>query len=168
MQPCNELADFLPGFRPLVIRLANTVLLCRRHHRLVHEGRVRMALDRLGQAVFFARSGTAVASAPPLPEPTLPLPPPPPLPPGKMYNGAARLLDSAIPWEIEAAAREAVEAAPEAGESGKQGGEPGKAVEQVGRAGEHADVVDRGTGGRREDPDRRRSQDNPPPPARAA
>ncbi len=41
--------------------LANTVLLCRRHHRLVHEGRVRMALDRHGRAVFFARSGAAVA-----------------------------------------------------------------------------------------------------------
>ena len=118
--------------------LANTVLLCRRHHRLVHEGRVRMALDRLGQAVFFTRSGAAVASAPPLPEPTvpLPLPPPPPLGPGDMYNGAARLLDSAIPWEIEAAAREAVEA----GEVGEQAGEPGEAVEQAGRAGEHADV----------------------------
>ncbi len=91
--------------------LANTVLLCRRHHRLVHEGRVRMALDRAGQAVFFARSGGMVASAPPLPEPTLPLPPAPPLGPGEMYNGAARLVDSAIPWEIEAAVREAVDAA---------------------------------------------------------
>ncbi len=95
--------------------LANTVLLCRRHHRLVHEGRVRMALDRRGQAVFFTRTGAAVASAPPLPEPKLPVPPPPPLAPGEMYNGAARLVDSAIPWEIEAAAREAVEAAGEAG-----------------------------------------------------
>ena len=138
-----------------MLRLANTVLLCRRHHRLVHEGRVRMALDRLGQAVFFARNGAAVASAPPLPEtklPLPPLPPPPPLPPGEMYNGAARLLDSAIPWEIEAAAREAVEAAPEAGESGKQAGEPDEAVEQAGRA-------DRRT-------DRRREAT--PPPAQAA
>ena len=135
-----------------MLRLANTVLLCRRHHRLAHEGRVRMALDRHGQAVFFARSGAAVASAPPLPEPTLPLPSPPPLAPGEMYNGAARLLDSAIPWEIEAAAREAVEAAPEAGESGKQAGEPDEAVEQAGRA-------DRRT-------DRRREAT--PPPAQAA
>ena len=96
--------------------LANTVLLCRRHHRLVHEGRVRMALDRQGQAVFFARSGGMVASAPSLPEPKLPLPPPPPLGPGEMYNGAARTVDSAIPWEIEAAVREAVDAAWEADE----------------------------------------------------
>jgi len=87
------------------------VLLCRRHHRLVHEGRVRMALDRAGRAVFLARNGGMVASAPPLPEPTLPLPPAPPLGPGEMYNGAARLVDSAIPWEIEAAVREAEEQA---------------------------------------------------------
>ena len=40
-----------------------------------------------------------------------PLPPAPPLPPGELYNGAARLVDSAIPWELEAAAREAVEEA---------------------------------------------------------
>ena len=91
--------------------LANTVLLCRRHHRLVHEGRVRMALDRAGQAVFFARRGGMLASAPPLPEPKLPLPPAPALAPGEMYNGAARSVDSAIPWEIEAAVREAVDAA---------------------------------------------------------
>jgi len=97
-----------------VLCLANTVLLCRRHHRLVHEGRVRMALDRAGQAVFFARSGGMLASAPPLPEPTPPLPPAPPLGPGEMYNGAARTVDSAIPWEIEAAVREAVDAAGEA------------------------------------------------------
>ena len=137
-----------------------------------------MALDRRGRAVFFARSGAAVASAPPLPETKLPLPPlpsPPPLPPGEMYNGAARLLDSAIPWEIEAAAREAVEAGEvgEAGrEPGKAGGEPGEAVERAGRA----DDADLGTGSRREvldcrrreDPDRRRRKDTPPPPAQAA
>ena len=111
--------------------LANTVLLCRRHHRVVHEGRVRMALSRAGQAVFFTRKGKMIASAPPtrvtkerlpeslpesLPEP---LPPPPPLPPGELSNGAARFVDAAIPWELEAAAREAVEEALEgAGESG--------------------------------------------------
>ena len=46
--------------------LANTVLLCRRHHRVVHEGRTRMSLNRVGQAVFFTRKGTMIASAPPL------------------------------------------------------------------------------------------------------
>jgi len=92
------------------------VLLCRRHHRLVHEGRVRMAPDRAGQAVFFARSRGMVARAPPLPEPTLPLPPAPPLGPGDVYNGAARPAAPAIPWEIEAAVRDAVDAAWEADE----------------------------------------------------
>ena len=94
--------------------LANTVLLCRRHHRVVHEGRTRMALNREGQAVFFTRKGKMIASAPPMTRPgqlLQPLPPAPPLPPGELYNGAARLVDSAIPWELEAAAREAVEEA---------------------------------------------------------
>ena len=95
--------------------LANTVLLCRRHHRVVHEGRTRMSLNRLGQAVFFTKKGKMIASAPRMVRPgqplLQPLPPPPPLPPGELYNGAARLVDSAIPWELEAAAREAVEEA---------------------------------------------------------
>ncbi len=94
--------------------LANTVLLCRRHHRLVHEGGVRMALDAKGQAVFFTRGGKMLASVPPSVRElklTPNLPPAPPLRPGQMYNGAARLANGAVPWEIEAAAREAVEEA---------------------------------------------------------
>ncbi len=94
--------------------LANTVLLCRRHHRLVHEGGVRMALDAKGQAVFFTRDGKMLASVPPSakePKLTPNLPPAPSLRPGQMYNGAARLANGAVPWEIEAAAREAVEEA---------------------------------------------------------
>ncbi len=93
--------------------LANTVLLCRRHHRLVHEGRVRMALDAKGQAVFFTRGGKMLGSVPPPvnePKLTPALPPAPPLRPGQMYNGAARLAAGAVPWEVEAAAREAIEA----------------------------------------------------------
>ncbi len=94
--------------------LANTVLLCRRHHRLVHEGGVRMALDAKGQAVFFTRGGKMLGSVPPPVRElklTPNLPPAPPLRPGQMYNGAARLANGAVPWEIEAAAREAVEEA---------------------------------------------------------
>ncbi len=94
--------------------LANTVLLCRRHHRLVHEGGVRMALDAKGQALFFTPGGKMLASVPPpVNEPRLTpnLPPAPPLRPGQMYNGAARLAHGAVPWAIEAAAREAVEEA---------------------------------------------------------
>ena len=78
--------------------LANTVLLCRRHHRVVHEGRTRMSLNREGQAVFFTKNGKMIASAPPMRrpgQPRQPLPPAPPLPPGELYNGAARLVDSA-------------------------------------------------------------------------
>ena len=59
-----------------------------------------------------------IASAPPMRRPgqrLSPLPTPPPLPPGELYNGAARLVDSAIPWELEAAAREAVEEALDSG-----------------------------------------------------
>ncbi len=76
-----------------------------------------MALNREGQAVFFTKKGKMIASAPPMTRPgqrLQPLPPAPPLPPGELYNGAARLVDSAIPWELEAAAREAVEEALEA------------------------------------------------------
>ena len=56
--------------------LANTLLLCRRHHRLVHEGKTRMALDRDGKAAFFTRAGQVIGSAPPLPPPpdTAPVP----------------------------------------------------------------------------------------------
>ena len=73
-----------------------------------------MALNREGHAVFFTKKGKMIASAPPMTRPgqlLQPLPPAPPLPPGELYNGAARLVDSAIPWELEAAAREAIEEA---------------------------------------------------------
>ena len=89
--------------------LANTVLLCRRHHRAVHEGCARMALDARGQAVFFTRAGKTIASAPPARAATGTLPPAPPEPPGALWNGAARLKDWAIPWSLEAAVRDAID-----------------------------------------------------------
>lgn len=46
-------------------RLDNLVLLCRRHHRAVHEGGVRVCIDRDGQVVFFSPRGTALLGAPP-------------------------------------------------------------------------------------------------------
>jgi hypothetical protein len=43
----------------------NSLLLCRRHHRAVHEGGVTVCLDVNGQAVFFTPKGKALAGAPP-------------------------------------------------------------------------------------------------------
>ncbi len=92
-------------------RLSNLLLLCRRHHRAVHEGRVRVSTDRAGLALFFTRKGKTMADAP---EATgmigsgaranLPA-----VDPGPFSNGAAVYRDSDVPWAIEAAAREAVE-----------------------------------------------------------
>jgi hypothetical protein len=47
--------------------LKNTLLLCRIHHRLVHEGGWRVASDIEGRAVFFSPLGKAIAGAPPMP-----------------------------------------------------------------------------------------------------
>ena len=88
--------------------LANTVLLCRRHHRLVHEGKTRMALDRDGKAAFFTRTGQVIGSAPPLPGAVRKLPLPPAPPPGQLSNGAPRFVDSAVPLSLELEALEAV------------------------------------------------------------
>ena len=88
--------------------LANTVLLCRRHHRRVHEGRTRMALDRDGKAAFFTRAGQVIGSAPPLPGTVRKLPTPPPPPPDRLSNGAPRFVDSAVPLSLELEALEAV------------------------------------------------------------
>ena len=44
--------------------LRNLVLLCRRHHRAVHEGGVRVCLDVKGQVVFFTPRGKALLGAP--------------------------------------------------------------------------------------------------------
>jgi hypothetical protein len=47
--------------------LGNTLLLCRRHHRLVHEDGHRVAMDTNGQAVFFTPTGVPIAASPPPP-----------------------------------------------------------------------------------------------------
>ena len=138
--------------------LRNTLLLCRRHHRAVHEGRVKVSVNRDGTVLFFTPKGRMLVDAPSrpktarggerpdlppvpavhpgapaeasvasLPVPTvhpgapaeasvasLPVPSGHPRAPAKdkdpiLSNGAALYRDSAIPWEIEAAAREAME-----------------------------------------------------------
>ena len=129
--------------------LRNTLLLCRRHHRTVHEGRVKVGTSPDGTVLFFTRRGRMLADAPPgrmrahapgrpgaprsgeegmaarrtarsggpSATSTVGLPPVPSAHSGALSmgesatlsNGAALYRDSAIPWAIEAAAREAME-----------------------------------------------------------
>ena len=141
--------------------LRNTLLLCRRHHRAVHEGLVKVSLNGDGTVLFFTPKGRMLADAPKVqmladaPKRRVPADAPqqracvdsrrrrvqtdateqrlgvtsveqgsrPSLPsiPSEhraaqatgggptLSNGAALYRDSAVPWEIEAAAREAVE-----------------------------------------------------------
>ena len=99
--------------------LRNLLLLCRRHHRTVHEGRVRVCTDRTGLALFFTRRGRALADvpaavgeAPPSRAQTTLASTRATIPAAcstALSNGAAQYRDSDVPWAIEAAAREAVE-----------------------------------------------------------
>ena len=52
--------------------LDNLVLLCRRHHRAVHEGGFRVALGEAGEVRFVRPDGRPLEEAPPLPEVTGP------------------------------------------------------------------------------------------------
>ena len=45
--------------------LRNLLLLCSRHHRAVHEGRVRVVLNHQAVAVFYAPNGKVMMSTPP-------------------------------------------------------------------------------------------------------
>ena len=45
--------------------LRNLVLLCRKHHRVVHEGGARVCIDANQQIVFFTPKGKALFGAPP-------------------------------------------------------------------------------------------------------
>jgi hypothetical protein len=102
--------------------LGNTLLLCRAHHRRVHEGGYRVCMDRNGQVVFFTPRGKALFEAPPLPElPSDTLDPPDlaealvrrnrerGVTPHCSSGGPRWSRDSYIPWAIEAAAREAID-----------------------------------------------------------
>jgi hypothetical protein len=99
--------------------LSNLLLLCRRHHRAVHEGRVRVCTDRAGLALFFTRKGRALADVPDAAAPVIRSGTQAPLARIRatssavcstaVSNGAALYRDSHVPWAIEARAREAVE-----------------------------------------------------------
>ncbi|MCH7533728.1 MAG: HNH endonuclease, partial [Gemmatimonadetes bacterium] len=97
-------------------KLENTLLLCRSHHRRVHEGGYQVCSDRDGQVVFFTPQGKVLFEVPQLPE----LPPDPveALVRGNRErgvtpdwrSGAPRWnRDRDIPWAIEAAAMEAID-----------------------------------------------------------
>ena len=98
--------------------LRNTLLLCRRHHRAVHEGRVKVSVNSDGTVLFFTPKGRMLVDAPKPPVARAAhLPPLPSVHPGAplkgdgfvLSNGAALYRDCDIPWEIEAAAREALD-----------------------------------------------------------
>ncbi len=94
--------------------LRNLVLLCRKHHRAVHEGGVRVCLDVEGKVAFFAPNGEVLADAPPKPDR--------PVVPKRRLDTEARSAlprhrlgaskwakDSQVPWEAEAAVWEVLD-----------------------------------------------------------
>ncbi|MDH3223454.1 MAG: HNH endonuclease [Gemmatimonadota bacterium] len=92
--------------------LANLVLLCRRHHRAVHEGGVRVCIDRQQQVVFFTRKGAPMSAAPRF-RGNVHLPPEPReiRPRRAGWDGSSRWKrDRLVPWATEARALAALEA----------------------------------------------------------
>jgi hypothetical protein len=91
--------------------LGNLVLLCRRHHRAVHEGGVRVCMDVNHQVVFFTSKGRALFGAPPVnPEPGRPRAMGEPLPEVEAAAAIPRFKrDADIPWEVEARVWEALD-----------------------------------------------------------
>jgi len=100
--------------------LGNLVLLCRRHHRSVHEGGMKVCLGKEGKVVFFTPKGRAVADVPERTEQARveELPKQGAERRGKPLGGQTLILtkdltprwkrDSDVPWEVEAAAWEAL------------------------------------------------------------
>ena len=101
----------------------------------MHEGRVKVGTNRDGAVLFFTRTGRILVDVPersrpmpgssrdaglapvpaenpsllPVPAESPSLPPIPTAELGSLSNGAALYRDSAVPWAVEAVAREAVE-----------------------------------------------------------
>jgi hypothetical protein len=84
--------------------LNNLVLLCREHHRAVHEGGVRVCLDSDGQVMFFTPKGKVLAGAAPrgwdevIREQPAPAHPPRPQPPRKYHRDIPREVEARV-WE---------------------------------------------------------------------
>ena len=84
----------------------NTVLLCGRHHRLVHEGRGRVCMNVHGRVAFFTRDGRVLGDAPPPRPADRPMASPPLLlderarerMPVHRTGGARWHRDADIPW----------------------------------------------------------------------
>ena len=93
--------------------LRNLVLLCRRHHRAVHEGGVRVCLARDQQIVFFTKKGARMSSAPRFRgNVRIPLEPSEPRTRAAGRDGSSRWKrDRKVPWAVEAQAMAALEAA---------------------------------------------------------
>ena len=101
-------------------KLHNCLLLCRSHHRWVHEGGYRVCTDRDGQVVFFTPMGKALFEVPPLPE--LPADPVEALVRGNHGRGVMPdtyalanrwRWDRDVPWAIETATEDALDSADE-------------------------------------------------------
>ena len=92
--------------------LSNLGLLCRAHHRAVHEGRVQVCLDRDAKIVFFTPRGKAIAGAPPATVEVDAKPAagrPTESPPGPLAGAPRWKRDGDIPWAVEARAWEALD-----------------------------------------------------------
>ncbi len=105
--------------------LRNLVLLCRKHHRAVHEGGVRVCLDVEGKVAFFAPDGRVLADV--APRPRQPDGSDRPIRQRRRLDAEARsglprhrlgaskwARDAQVPWEVEAAVWDALdESSPE-------------------------------------------------------
>jgi hypothetical protein len=90
--------------------LRNLVCLCRRHHRVVHEGGVTVCIDRDGQVVFFTRRGKVLLGMPPAH--SVPVDEGDQGPELELFTGTPRYKrDSDMPWEVEARVWEALDPA---------------------------------------------------------